>query len=94
MRVRCKFAGPLRTAAGVKQIDLDLEGMATTGAVIRLAAKRFPGVYAELFGTEAKNYYSLFVNDRLVPEKEREVFPIAEGDEVMILLPVAGGGQG
>ena len=91
MKVRIKFAGPLRTAAGVARTELELAGEATTGAVLRRAAEQFPGVALELFGAEAKTYYSIFVNDRLVPEQARTTTPVYEGDEVLILLPVAGG---
>ncbi len=91
MKIRVKFAGPLRTAAGVARAELELDGEATTGAVLQRAAEQFPGVEQELFGAEAKTYYSIFVNDRLVPEKERTSAPVREGDEVLILLPVAGG---
>ncbi len=91
MKVVVKFAGPLRTAAGVKRTEVEFDGEMTTGAVLRSVAGKFPGVRQELFGAEAKTYYSIFVNDQLVPEKEREVALVREGDEVLILLPVAGG---
>jgi molybdopterin converting factor small subunit len=91
MKVVVKFAGPLRTAAGVKRAEIELDGELTTGAVLRRVAEQFPGVHQELFGAEPKTYYSIFVNDQLVPEKERAGAPVREGDEVMILLPIAGG---
>ncbi len=92
MRITVKFAGPLRDAAGVKQAEVLLEGEATTGAVLRRSAELFPGLQKELFGEQAKSYYSVFVNDRLVPEQEREVINLKEGDQVLFLLPIAGGG--
>jgi molybdopterin converting factor small subunit len=91
MKVVVKFAGPLRAAAGVKKIEIELDGEAKTSAVLRYVAERFPGVERELFGAEPKDYYSIFVNDLLVPEKNRLNTPVHEGDEVLILLPVAGG---
>ena len=91
MRLVVKFAGPLRTAAGLKQAAVELEGEATTGALLRQVAKQYPGVHRELFGQDAKTYYSVFVNDRLVPENDRQVAPLKDGDQVLILLPVAGG---
>ncbi len=91
MKVVVKFAGPLRTAAGVKQAAVELDVGATTGALLTRVAEKFPGIQAELFGPEAKTYYSVFINDRLVPESERTTAPLQEGDQIMLLLPVAGG---
>lgn len=93
MKVVVKFAGPLRSAAGVKRIEVVLTGKATTGTVLRVVAAQLPGVGAELLGPDPKEYFSVFVNDLLVPEKEREDTPVHEGDQVMFLLPIAGGEQ-
>ncbi len=92
MKVVVKFAGPLRSAAGVKQIEIDVDSKATTGGVLRFVAEQLPGIERELFGPEPKAYYSVFVNDRLVPEKDRADVPVHEGDVVLFLLPIAGGG--
>lgn len=91
MQVIVKFAGPLRSAAGVKQMPIQIEGEATTGAVLRAVAEALPGVREELFGSEPKEYFSVFVNDLLVPEKDRTNALVHEGDQVLFLLPVAGG---
>ncbi len=91
MKVVVKFAGPLRTAAGVKRAEVELDSETTTGAVLQRVAEQFPGVHLELFGPEPKTYYSIFINDQLVPENDRSVAIVHEGDEVMVLLPVAGG---
>ncbi len=91
MKVRVRFAGPLHGAAGLKQAEIELEDGGTTGALLRRVAESFPGVQRELFGNDAKDYYSVFVNDALVPEKERESRLLKEGDLVMFLLPIAGG---
>jgi molybdopterin converting factor small subunit len=91
MKLLVKFAGPLRNAAGVKQIEIELPGTASTGTVLRHVAERLPGIQRELLGPEPKEYYSIFINDRLVPEMERERAPVHDGDEVMFLLPIAGG---
>lgn len=92
MKVVVKFAGPLRSAAGVKQIEIDVDSKATTGGVLHFVSEQFPGIERELFGPEPKAYYSVFVNDRLVPEKDRADVPVHEGDVVLFLLPIAGGG--
>jgi molybdopterin converting factor small subunit len=94
MRLMVKFAGPLRSAAGVNKIEIEVIGEPTTGAVLRQVAEVLPGIRQELFGPEPKEYYSIFVNDRLVPELEREIAPVHEGDEVLFLLPIAGGQVG
>ncbi len=91
MKVFVKFAGPLRRAAGVKQAEIELDGESSTGQLLRRIGEQFPGVQQELFGEDAKNYYSVFINDRLVPEQSRQSAQVKEGDQVMILLPVAGG---
>jgi molybdopterin converting factor small subunit len=91
MNIVVEFAGPLRSAAGMKEIVIAIDGEATTGAVLLEVAERLPGIRQELFGPESKEYYSVFVNDLLVAERERERAPVHEGDKVMILLPIAGG---
>lgn len=92
MRVLVKFAGPLRNAAGVKEVSIELDGQATTGQALLSVAQILPGVRQELLGPDPKDYFSVFVNDSLVPEKERQQALLHEGDEVMFLLPIAGGG--
>ncbi len=91
MQVLVKFAGPLRGAAGVKQVQVELDGGADTGGLLRRVAELYPAVQHELMETEARNYYSVFINDQLVREKDRETAPLKDGDTVMLLLPIAGG---
>lgn len=91
MRVRVKFAGPLRDAAGVKDAAIELkDGTNTSGALAEIA-RQFPSIQRELFGDDAKGYYSIFINDKLVAEAERQTASLADGDELLLLLPIAGG---
>jgi molybdopterin converting factor small subunit len=91
MEIVVKFAGPLRSASGVKRAKLDIAENATSGDALECISREFPRVGEELFGAEAKPYYSVFINGSLVPEKERGTAVLHEGDEMMVLLPVAGG---
>jgi len=91
MFVTVKFAGPLRDAAGTKQTRVELDGGAHAGVLIEKLAREFPGIRRAIFGDDAKSYWSLFINDTLVPEAEKTRSALKDGDEVLFLLPIAGG---
>jgi molybdopterin converting factor small subunit len=91
MRVTIKSAGPLRDLAGVRGTIVDLGEGASTGDALMAVGQQFPSIHGELFGSDPPSYYSIFVNDRLIPEAQRECAPLADGDEMLLVLPVAGG---
>jgi molybdopterin converting factor small subunit len=91
MFVTVKFAGPLRDAAGTSQTRVELDRDADTGALVERLARAFPGLRRAICGADAKGYWSLFVNDALVPEAEKMRSALQDGDEVLFLLPIAGG---
>lgn len=91
MRVSVKFAGPLRDAAGVRSAIVELLSEGTTGDALQEIGRQFPSIHRELFGQDAKGYYSIFINEKLVMETERMTTPLKDGDQMLLLLPIAGG---
>lgn len=91
MHVRVRFAGPLRDLAGVRATMIMLSEQATTGDALVEIARQFPGIHRELFGDDPKGYYSIFVNEKLVAEANRQSAPLSDGDDLLLILPIAGG---
>lgn len=81
MKVRVKLFGSLREEAGDAQLDLEIEAGARVADLRAQLGERLPTLAA--LGSRAR----LSVNLELAPEDER----LADGDEVAVLPPVAGG---
>ena len=81
MKVRVRLFGALAERAGRDHEELELSGDVTAGEIIRAVGDRHPAAAAIL--------------DRVSVAVNREVAPlersVAEGDEVALLPPVAGG---
>ena len=91
MHVTVRFAGSLRDLAGVRGTLIELSAQATTGDALDAIAQQFPGIHRELFGVEPKGYYSIFVNDKLIAETDRQKTALNDGDDMLLVLPIAGG---
>lgn len=81
MRICVKLFAVLREAAGVGEVELDLPGDATAGAVAAPLAKRFPKISRHL----PRVAYA--VNRSYAPADT----PLRDGDEVALIPPVSGG---
>jgi molybdopterin converting factor small subunit len=94
MRVSFKLGEPLATRVGQRLVTLETElSAATVGDALAALAERYPDVGQELrLGSRDSDfYYSLFLNDRLVPFANRDRAALKDGDVISILLPLAGG---
>lgn len=100
MRVSFKLGEPLWRAVGSREttVEFGAPGVAaaTVGQALDALAAAHPeaGREMRLGSQESDFYYSLFVNDRLVLFSKRDTAMLRDGDEVSILLPLAGGGTG
>lgn len=83
MQVTVKLFGSLREAVGAKELAVRLEEHATVGTLRALLARDHPEVAA--LGPRLRASRNL----EIVPDAE----PLAEGDEVAFLPPVAGGSE-
>ena len=77
------------------QRALELEG-ATVGAVIALAAQRFPQLAPRLRDAEGSlhPFLNLYVNDEDVRFNGGLAAPVKDGDELTIVPAIAGGASG
>src|SRR5512137_1824923 len=97
MRVSFKLGEPLWRSVGAREATLEVgapeAASATVGQALDALAAAYPeaGKELRLGSKDSDFYYSLFVNDRLALFSKREAFTLKNGDEVSILLPLAGG---
>ncbi len=94
MRVRVRLTEPLWRPAGARELVVEhpIEG-ATVGAVLDQLAREHPKFGEELYSQSGTGdyYYCVFVNDRLVNLVERDEVLAKDGDEIFVMLPIAGG---
>ncbi len=97
MLARFKLGEPLSRAVGLRQTSLEVpappSGAPTVGDALDALIAAYPKAAQELRlgSTESDFYYTLFVNDRLVPFANRQQTPLHEGDVISVFLPLAGG---
>ena len=97
MRVSFKLGEPLWRSVGKREVTVEVGPpgavTGTVGEALDALAAAYPEAGREMrLGTkESDFYYSLFVNDRLVLFSKRAVAPLKDGDEISVLLPLAGG---
>ena len=89
--MRVKLVRPFRDAVGQPQVEFDSPGRDLVGAVRHLAGL-YPGLQEHLFeGGELSRYVNIYVNAQPVPVDEASKVTLAEGDELLFLLPLTGG---
>ncbi len=94
MRIKVRMGEPLWRAVRQKMITLALPDKDNTLAdVLETLVAAYPNLEGELHGSGERRefYYTLFLNGQIASFSERAKVPVQEGDEVLILLPVAGG---
>ncbi|KPK71158.1 hypothetical protein AMJ82_01690 [candidate division TA06 bacterium SM23_40] len=92
MRITVRLAGPLARAAGREEIEADVGGGDIHGLISHLC-DTYPGLGAELCGTtgELKPYLVIFHRGVLARSLAGAGATLSGGDEIDILLPLAGG---
>ncbi|MBI4319676.1 MAG: MoaD/ThiS family protein [Chloroflexi bacterium] len=94
MQVKVKLTEPIWRTVGSRDTEVKLPvDQASVGRVLDELAQQHPKFGAELYSgtSDGDYYYSLFLNDTVVNLVDRERVYAKDGDEVFILLPVAGG---
>jgi len=93
MRITFKLGEPLWRTVGKREVAVDVPPSATVGHALTALATTYPAAGQELHSRDgqADFYYSLFVNDRLVPFANKDQVTVKDGDVITILLPLAGG---
>ncbi|MCL5266435.1 MAG: MoaD/ThiS family protein [Chloroflexi bacterium] len=94
MKIKIRLTEPIWRTVESREVTLELANeTATVGAVLSELARLHPKFGEEIYGGpgEGDYHYGLFLNDQIVGLAQREEFVAKDGDEIFILLPVAGG---
>lgn len=94
VKVKVKLTEPVWRTVGTREIIVELvEEAPTVGTVLDELARRYPNFGAEIFGglNEGDYRYGLFLNDRIVGLAQRDEIGVKDGDEIFVILPIAGG---
>jgi adenylyltransferase/sulfurtransferase len=92
MKIKIKLLKPFSDIAGKGDVDLEIQGKNVAVALNELC-QQFPKLKKELFEENGEVTYSvnIFVNDRPLKADEEASTELAEGDEILIFMPVGGG---
>ena len=94
MKVTFILTEPIRSKVGAKRVEVELaDESGTVDDAFAELALRYPSLEEDLGrgSDELDANYSLFVNSRLITFDKRRETPVKDGDEISILLPMAGG---
>lgn len=94
--LRVELYPPLRDAAGVGSLDIQLEDGATVGGLLEALVARFgPEFRRHLFDTEGKIIpsWNVIINKEVVQMNKAEapLRALSTGDDVAIIMNIAGG---
>ncbi len=95
MRVRVRLTEPIWRTVGTRDAVVELSDEApTVGTVLNELARLYPKFGEEIYSglSEGDYHYGLFLNDQIVGLAQRDEIGVKDGDEIFVLLPVAGGG--
>lgn len=91
MRVRVKLVRPFRDAVGKPEVALEPRKPGLVPALEQLASE-YPGLREHLFeGAALSPYVNIYRNGEVVPVDEAHKHVLADGDELLFLLPITGG---
>lgn len=93
MAVRVRLTLPLTRVTGVKEIDVE-EPCRTVREVVRCLLQRFPDLERELMD-EAGNIdyaYQVLLNGDNITRLQGLDTPVRRGDELLLVMMLAGGG--
>lgn len=89
--MRVRLVRPFRDAVGQPEVAFEPRAPGLLDALEELAA-RHPALRPQLFEAGALSpYVNVYVNGRAVPIEEAAACVLRDGDEVLFLLPLAGG---
>ena len=93
MKVTVKFLGPLRDQVGAGALVLDLPAAATYRGLLDSIAPTMEAKLADWAWDAAKRSFSrrMMVMRNLTTDLRDETTCLADGDEILVLLPLAGG---
>lgn len=93
IHVKVKLGEPLWRVVGQREVEVALDESGATVADVLLKLAEQPG-FRDAYDAHAAGVgvpYALFVDEKAIPEAAVSATPVADGQTVRILLPIAGG---
>ncbi|HZU06793.1 MAG TPA: MoaD/ThiS family protein [Chloroflexota bacterium] len=96
MRVTVRLGEPLWRAVGQRRVEIEAPGeRCTLPELVQRLEAAYPQLRAELSAGAAGDgvdyHFTFFLRDRMVKPADMAAEHVADGEEVMIVLPMAGG---
>ncbi|MFN8496582.1 MAG: MoaD/ThiS family protein [Anaerolineae bacterium] len=93
IQVKVKLGEPLWRAVGQREVEVTLDESSATVADVLVKLAEGPG-FRDAYDAHAAGVgipYALFVDDKAIPVAAASETPVANGQTLRILLPIAGG---
>ena len=92
MKVKVKLSQPFSGVAGKSELLVSPE-KGDLGSLLRKLCSDYPRMGEHVFDKEGKvlDHLNIFVNQVAVTSDKETTMPLRDGDEVMIMVAVAGG---
>lgn len=91
MRVRVKMVRPFRDAVGQPMVEFEPRERGLVAALLQLV-ELYPGLREHLLeGGRLSPYVNIYRNGEVVHVDEAHKVALADGDELLFLLPLTGG---
>ena len=92
MQVKVRLFQPLSGAVGRNELSLPIE-KGNLGALLSKLCSAYPALKEHVYDKEGKvwDHLNIFVNKVAVTSDKETTMPLHDGDEVMIMVALAGG---
>ena len=93
MRVTVTFLGIIRDQVGSRSLDFELPSRATMRDLLDALAPQLEGRLADWAWDHERRMFTekVMVSRNLVPGGRDEAMTLADGDEILVFPPIAGG---
>jgi hypothetical protein len=99
MKVIVRLGEPIWRAVGQRRVEVEVPGSSCSPLeLVRRLETAYPALRGELRGASGGNgadgldwHFTFFLQDRIVKPADLAAERVGDGDEVMLVLPTAGG---
>ena len=92
MHVKIRLFQPFSGMVGHSELSVPVD-QGNLGALLRSLCNTYPAIKEQVYDKEGKvwDHLNIFVNQVAVTSDKEATIPLHDGDEVMIMVAVAGG---